>query len=261
MTGTGVGRYRYDIMIGLVCLAASAAVTMGCFASLDDGLRDLRFGASMRPATGAVVLVDVDSSSLDALGELPWPRTHYADLVDRLMEAGAARAVLGINLAMPADPEEDAALARTLTDAGGHVHPAANLGLRWTAEGLLRGIEMPLDLFTQAATPALIDDVLGNSHSHQYWTEVQAPGGPLVSAGALLAPRSQPMPAHFAIDYGIELDTIPRITAAEILLADGPLAGLDGAHVYIASSAMAAGVRAVATPQGMISTGELQVLA
>ena len=262
MTGTGVGRYRYDIMIGLVCLAASVAVSVDWFHTLDDGLRDLRFGASMRPATGTVVLVDVDSASIEALGELPWPRAHFADLVDKIMDAGAAQAVLGINLAVSAGPEGDAVLAQAIADAGGRVHPAAHLGLRWTPEGLVRGIEMPLALFTQAATPALIDDALGiSNHPHEYRTQTLGAGGPLVSAGALLAARDEPIPARFAIDFGIDIQTVPRMSAADILLSDGPVAGLEGAYVYLAASTTAAGVRATDTPQGMISTGELQVLA
>lgn len=42
-----------------------------------------------RPPTDEVVIIDIDESSLDKLGQWPWPRTTMADLVMRLHQMGA----------------------------------------------------------------------------------------------------------------------------------------------------------------------------
>ncbi|MGD2056494.1 MAG: adenylate/guanylate cyclase domain-containing protein, partial [Gammaproteobacteria bacterium] len=65
-----------------------------------------------------VVIVSIDRISADTLG-LPaepdtWPRRYHAELVRRLVEAGAAVIVLDIFFKAARDPQEDAALAATL---------------------------------------------------------------------------------------------------------------------------------------------------
>ncbi|WP_193171496.1 CHASE2 domain-containing protein [Nisaea nitritireducens] len=48
-----------------------------------------------------VVVVDVNDESLAQLGQWPWPRIYYVELIDRLREAGAAMAVFDILFSEP----------------------------------------------------------------------------------------------------------------------------------------------------------------
>ena len=58
-----------------------------------------------RPYTPVpVLIVDIDDSSLQKLGQWPWPRTRMAALVDRLGAAGASVIGLDIILAEPDRP-------------------------------------------------------------------------------------------------------------------------------------------------------------
>ena len=48
-----------------------------------------------------VRIVDIDESSVQRLGQWPWPRSVLADLIERLREAGAAVIALDMVLAEP----------------------------------------------------------------------------------------------------------------------------------------------------------------
>ncbi len=46
--------------------------------------------SSHRPVTGSVAIVDLDESSIAALGQWPWPRYRIARLLEKIRDAGAA---------------------------------------------------------------------------------------------------------------------------------------------------------------------------
>ena len=60
-----------------------------------------------------VIVVDVDDESLAHLGQWPWPRRYFVELMDRLREAGAAMVVFNILFSEP-DRMSPEALAVTL---------------------------------------------------------------------------------------------------------------------------------------------------
>ena len=68
-----------------------------------------------------VAVVSLDRASAERLG-LPeqihsWPRSVYARLIERLVEAGASVIVFDLILTRPQDPAEDRALAKAVADA------------------------------------------------------------------------------------------------------------------------------------------------
>ena len=86
---------------------------------LDDTAYDMRLRAAM-PGTlePRVVIIDIDTQSLSAVGPWPWPRAQLARLVDTLFEQQNI-AVLGFDIVFPKpDPQAggDAALATALRD-------------------------------------------------------------------------------------------------------------------------------------------------
>jgi len=74
----------------------------GLTGALKNALVDLRFGLSPRPATGGIVVVAIDSPSIESVGVWPWPRRVHADLIDKLTRAGAA------DIHERVDPADDA---------------------------------------------------------------------------------------------------------------------------------------------------------
>ncbi|MBY0561364.1 adenylate/guanylate cyclase domain-containing protein [Hyphomicrobium sp.] len=74
-----------------------------------------------------VRIVAIDEASLAAVGQWPWPRTKLADLVSKLVAAGAASVTFDMVFAEPdrLSPEE---LLRSLADDAGQVTALADLG-------------------------------------------------------------------------------------------------------------------------------------
>ncbi|MDP1685552.1 CHASE2 domain-containing protein, partial [Hydrogenophaga sp.] len=103
----------------LAALHALGFIQTNALHRLDHTAYDMRLRASM-PGTlePRVVIVDIDSESLAAIGPWPWPRAQLAHLVDTLFEQQEI-AVLGFDIVFPKpDPRAggDAALATALRD-------------------------------------------------------------------------------------------------------------------------------------------------
>ncbi|WP_193182440.1 CHASE2 domain-containing protein [Nisaea sediminum] len=82
------------------------------------------------PIPSPVLAVDVTDESLAQMGQWPWPRRHYADLVEKLHQAGAAMIAFDILFTEPDRmsphllaetlPGLDANLRRTLSERGSY---------------------------------------------------------------------------------------------------------------------------------------------
>ncbi len=83
----------------------------GILSPLDNLLTDHRFRLTERPATGDLVLVEIDAASLNQLDEWPWPRRYHGALLDRLMAAGAKRVAFDIDFSGRSREEDDALFA------------------------------------------------------------------------------------------------------------------------------------------------------
>ena len=61
-----------------------------------------------------VVIVAIDSKSVNELGRWPWKRSVFAGLLNSLKEYGAKVVVLDIVFSEPSDSREDAVLSKTI---------------------------------------------------------------------------------------------------------------------------------------------------
>jgi diguanylate cyclase len=72
------------VLAALVLLAA----TNGYFRALEHRLDELTFAVFERDASGQVHVVEMDAASMAAIQRWPWPRDHYARVVEQLDAAG-----------------------------------------------------------------------------------------------------------------------------------------------------------------------------
>jgi adenylate cyclase len=78
-------------MVALIACLSAAVYTQTVLDRLTFLVFDVYQRVQPRPESGApVILVDIDETSINALGQWPWPRTVMADIVNRLNELGAA---------------------------------------------------------------------------------------------------------------------------------------------------------------------------
>lgn len=112
----------------------------------EDYLRSARNSLHKHPASGDIVLIDIDDASLREMGRLPWPRGRYAQLVDKLDEAGSKRIFVDIMMDGKGDARNDQLLADAIARSGNVVLPALS---RFGPDDGSRIDRLPLPSFTR----------------------------------------------------------------------------------------------------------------
>jgi adenylate cyclase len=104
----------------LVLLMVSGVAT-----PLDDALYDAHARFWGYTPGNDVVIVAIDAKSLDAIGRFPWPRSVYAQLIDRLGADGVRGIGMDITLSTPEsdNPGNDRLLAQAMQRSGKVVMP------------------------------------------------------------------------------------------------------------------------------------------
>lgn len=132
-----------------VALAVAAVVVtlLLCrfFEPLELLSEDLRFsfrGLTRSQNVNDVVVIGITSDSIGQYGEPPWPRSIYAQSIDKLTELGAGLICLDVAFPSPSAPEEDAKLADAVGRAGNVVLPVfCPTALRNYAAGPIRRVD------------------------------------------------------------------------------------------------------------------------
>ncbi|GLQ97834.1 CHASE2 domain-containing protein [Dyella mobilis] len=115
--------------VGLLVLLIVSGITT----PLDNGLYDLHARFWHYTPKDDVVIVAIDPKSLDAIGRFPWPRSVYAQLIDRLTADGVRGIGMDVTMSTPSDdPHNDTLVAAAIHRNGKVVLPvfaeAVNLG-------------------------------------------------------------------------------------------------------------------------------------
>ncbi len=230
-------RFLTSLILATLILAASA---VGYFRPIDDWLQGARFTFLGRPPTGHVVFLEIDASSLKAIGVWPWPRTIHAALVDRLTELGAKSMSFDIDFSAASSPENDAAFAAALARAGGF----AALGAFEQSAGANAGtvLNTPLPLLAQASSIISVDVPVGAGNVVRDYPMRRLVGGKWIpSLGAALGATgpqgSLDDPGLFGINFAIDAQAIDRISAADLLAGKVAAERLRDKDVVIGASA------------------------
>jgi CHASE2 domain-containing sensor protein len=122
-----------------------------------NALTDHRFRWTARDASGEIVVVSIDSPSIETVGVWPWPRGLHAELIGRLEAAGARDIVFDVDFSSPSDPTSDAAFLAALKQAGGSVVLPAFKQVVRTGDRSTVHVNRPLRLFGDNAWSALVN--------------------------------------------------------------------------------------------------------
>lgn len=198
---------------------SAAAWAGGLLAPLERSLGDLRFGLLSRPASGTLVIVEIDPRSLRTLDIWPWTRTHHARLIDRLVAAGAAQIALDIDFGSRSTGAADDALARSLRDAGGRVVlPVFRQAVMRQGGKTEVAFNAPLPKFRRQARIASVNAVPGpdgllREHAAMHAWEDSV----IESMPALLAAPRRPLFRNFHIDFSIRPESLARVSYVDVL--------------------------------------------
>ncbi|HSE73108.1 MAG TPA: CHASE2 domain-containing protein, partial [Dongiaceae bacterium] len=109
---------RRQLVLGTIGGLVGLLYLTGALDFVERHLHDFRSGMLSRRASGEIVLVTIDRQSLQRLPGWPWPRAYHATVIERLIDAGAAKIAVAIDFSTPSDAENDRRLATVLARAG-----------------------------------------------------------------------------------------------------------------------------------------------
>jgi diguanylate cyclase len=196
----------------------------------EDVLRTTRNSLHIHPASGDIVIIKIDNESLQKVGRWPWPRRVHAELTDRLTEAGANHIYFDVQFFAATSPNDDQFFADSLQRSGRVTLPVgSSLG-----QGQARADQPPMPLLADRARQGAI----GWSYNYQnaVWQIPYALGsdhGPLPSFASLMAGRPGPAGQTFVVDYSIDPESIPAVSAGDILQRRFDPALIKGNNVVI----------------------------
>ena len=197
----------------------------------EDYLRTVRNSLHPHKASGQIVVVKVDDRSLREYGNWPWPRSQHARLVDRLTAAGAHRIFFDINFSYPSEPREDRAFAEALRRSN-----RVTLARRSKA-GSQEGSTLdsrPLPYFTKYARLATLS--VRYNYQNAIWRvpyAVQQGGESVPSFAAALAGKEGQAGSDFRVDYSTDFNSIPAISAGDVLSGRVAASNIAGKDVLI----------------------------
>ncbi len=250
-------QYRPHI---LVVLALAAVLLSGWHGVIRNALTDLRFAWDTRSASGEIVIVAIDATSIEKIGVWPWPRWLHAELIRRLESAGVRDIAFDIDFSTPSEASSDLDFVDALADGGGSVvlpsfkQPGSNAAVH---------INRPLKQFADHSWSAIVNVAVEPDGLVRRYPSGESLAGQFVpSMAAVLAGQYIERGVPFLIDFGISTTSIPKVSYIDVLRGkEDTLENLRGKKIIVGGTALELGDR-FSIPNGRIVSGPiLQALA
>ncbi|MDJ0644194.1 MAG: EAL domain-containing protein [Erythrobacter sp.] len=241
---TRISRENRDAQIGAAAFAVATLITVGIilsgFASfLEESLRDGRDRMRLAPASGEIVIVEIDGRSLEALDQWPWPRGHHAKAIKELDRLGASQIAFDVDFSAFSSPEEDAKLAQAFASID---QPAILPTFRQLNEaGGQRTITeaLPIPAFrdnTFVASVNVSPSPDGKITMYPHGTTTNGTARP--SLANMLAKSSGEVDRSFRVDQAIDIRTIPRVSFIDLVEGRVPRSAIADNRVVIGATAI-----------------------
>lgn len=193
---------------------------------------------SPRDASGQVHVVEIDAASLARVNRWPWPRRHYAQLVDRLDAAGVNSVAFDVDFSSPSSAGDDAAFAAALERSRAPVYlptfaQAASASDRRSLEAL------PIEQLRESASLAsvmMLPD--GDGFVRRLPMGTVTGDAPRPSLAAASAGVDGAIDEIYALDLSIEPRSIPRHSFVDIEQGAFSAEDLRGKDVIVGATAI-----------------------
>jgi EAL domain-containing protein (putative c-di-GMP-specific phosphodiesterase class I)/CHASE2 domain-containing sensor protein len=251
---------RHAIAVALAVLAGLFAL-VGGGVGVDRALRDLRDDVRAHDASGELRIVEIDSTSLRAIDQWPWPRRYHARLIDRLHAAQVRAIAFDVDFSSVSNPADDAEMAGALDRAGGGVILATlrQNGGAGRAE-IVENVPIPAfrDRSFLAAVNVIADD---DGQVRTMLSGLVTDGAPRPSLAAMVAERRAEIGRTFRIDTSIRPGTIPRYSFVDVIEGRVPDTELSGKRIIVGATAIEMGDRYAVPRHGVIPGVVIQAMA
>ncbi|MDQ8756025.1 EAL domain-containing protein [Sphingosinicella sp. LHD-64] len=198
------------LVVGLIFGVAQAGKP------IENWMQIARNKLRSHPASGEIVLVAIDDRSLTEVGAVPWNGSLLADLIRRIDAAGARNIHLDDELRALGSPAQASQLEATLAQSRANIL----LPSRFSVDPVsgTRTDYRPVDRFARHAQ--VVNTNLWLEWDDAVWSHPYAVpdgSGTMLSLGSVLGGVNRPAAELFPIDYGIDIQTIPTVSASDIL--------------------------------------------
>jgi diguanylate cyclase (GGDEF)-like protein len=230
---------RRTVAAALVMLVPMMAEWSGSLHPLENQLSAVRMAMQRSTPTGKVVVVDIDSKSISAIGKWPWPRRLYAELIDKLGALGAAEIAIDVDFSATSSPDDDAILEAALKRAGGSVILPAFVQAMTAGANTKLTYNRPIDRLAASSWMASVNvrqDPDGLVRRFGYGLIVD--GQVVPSVPAMLAGGLGVAGQEFLIDYSIDVNAIDRISLIDILRGTVDPSRIAGKKVIVGGQAV-----------------------
>lgn len=233
------------------------AIQLG--APLEVYLKNARNMTRESKASGDIVFVGIDDKSLSAVGTWPWPRRTQARLVDQATKAGVNSVHLDIVYDGPSTLTDDRIFVASLKQSGRVVLADRHVLGTW---GNLKQPEIrPLKKFRDQARTASISsmyDFGGIIWNNSLSGVIE--GRQVPTFAASLAQRFGEPNRQFWIDYSINPQTIPYLSASDLIAGKFKPGSLHGKQLIIGLNADQLGDQFWIPGWGRMAGANVQIL-
>jgi diguanylate cyclase (GGDEF)-like protein/PAS domain S-box-containing protein len=204
---------------------------------------DLQFRFTAREARSDIVVVEIDSKSLQTLGIWPWPRGYHATVLDRLVAAGAERVGFDVDFSSRSIEEEDQEFAKALAAASGRVVlPVFRQWQESNPDQIYLTVAEPLPEFSRHAMSGSINVVPeSDGLIRRYANRTGFSGRSTAGFASVLAGDPRPDLESFYIDFSTSPRSIPRISYVDVLTGQFDAAQVEDRIVIVGSTAVELG--------------------
>ena len=230
------GRLRtHAALLGACVLVAGVQIT-GALTPLDNALSELRADLVQREPSGSIVVVEIDSASLRAAGQWPWPRERFADAIRNLSVSGATLIGFDVDFGERSNAADDAALRAAIeADPGAIVLPT--FVQPQSAEENVPLASLSRDAVIGSVNVRLDED----GKVRRYLRGFDHGGHYHASIAAVLADEPYGLVAPFLIDYGINSAHIDRLSFEDVYRGAFDPARVRGKVVLVGATALELG--------------------
>jgi EAL domain-containing protein (putative c-di-GMP-specific phosphodiesterase class I)/CHASE2 domain-containing sensor protein len=253
--------WRRPLAFAAAVAAGAAMLASGGGRAVDEAATAARTGFRLHPASGSVVIAEIDEKSIAAIARWPWPRRVHAAIVDRLREAGARSIAFDVDFSSPSAPEDDRRFAAALERAGGTVIlPVFSQSASSGSESTVDSAPIPIlaaHAFLAAANVRTDPD--GRLRRMFYGRDIE--GAPRPSLAAMLAERQGNAEGSFPIDLSIDPASIPHFPVIDLISRRVPVDAVRGRRVVIGATAIELGDRFALPRHGLVAGVAAQAMA
>lgn len=224
---------RTRILVNALLFCLVMAI-LGVGYPLEDLYRSLRNQVNARPADGSVVVIGIDDRTVNALGSSTYTRSHNADLLDKVLAAGAKSVYFDEVFSLRLDPVGDRRFAEALQQHKGRVYTGTMYFRQRGVGSEEREVILPHPDFRPHATVRSLNGAatpLGLSAELIWATQIDGKKVPSVSAS--IANHDGPVDERYRPDWSIQMASIPTVSLIDVLEGKVPAEQLKGKDLLV----------------------------